>query len=96
MTMRGRGLRRLLKEQFQRDPDAQPHASGVSYDRRGEEIGAITVAGRPLHPNRPYTIAANALLVERGGFAAFRAARGVRRVGSDLEALVGLREARTR
>jgi hypothetical protein len=90
MAMSGRDLRRLLSEQFERDPDVHLQASGLTYERSGDDLGDVAVDGRALDPGRTYSVAANALLAERGGFAAFRAARRVQAVGTDLEALVSL------
>ena len=91
--MRGSDLRRLLEEQFERDPDVHLQASGLSFERDPDGVAAVTIAGRPLESSRVYTVAANTLLVERGGFVAFRAPRRLRPVGTDLEALVSLMRA---
>ncbi len=51
-------------------------------------VGKTLPDGRTLEPARRYTVAANQLLVERGGFAAFGRGRGTRAVGTDFEALL--------
>ena len=85
MTMSGRGVRRVLEEQYEASPDAVLHVDGLTYERRGEGVGTVLlVDGRALDPDGRYTVAANRLLVDQEGFGAFRRhGEGMRPVGTD-------------
>ena len=87
MEMSGADILRLVDQQRDPQPSVWLHASGL---RRAWPGGpAVLANGRPLRPNRWYAVAANELLVGTERFSAFRRARQLRSVGTDLEALVG-------
>ena len=74
MELTGREIRALQAQQKALEPDVMLHWSGVP---------------RVLDPRRTYTVAANELLVEGSDdFSVLRRGREVRRMGTDLEALV--------
>ena len=74
MELTGRELLALQAQQTSLDPDVMLAWSGLPP---------------ALHPRRTYTVAANELLVEGSGdFSVLRRGRRVRRMGTDLEALV--------
>jgi len=81
MEMSGFGLRRVLAQQWEAEPDAPLHVAGL--DEAAIDDGAT------------YVVAANALLVDQDQFTAFREyGREVRPVGTDLEALEAWMRAR--
>ena len=87
----------MLREQFDRPGAEVPlHMAGVAYRREGERVAGIQMAGgRPLEDRKRYVVAANELLVRRGGFGSLSAGAATGRpVGTDLEALVEYIEAR--
>lgn len=93
--MRGADVKRLLEEQFSDAQTIRLHASGLSYESdrsapAGRRVTGIELAnGRPLEPERSYTVAASELLATGERFSTFRAkSRGVRPVGTEVEALV--------
>ncbi len=95
MTLRGHEVRRLIEQQFHHEPDVLLHVSGLRYERSGDTVGVISLPdGSRLEPQRRYTLAANQLLVERGGFPALGRGRGVRAVGTDFEAFLRYIESR--
>jgi len=74
MELTGRELRALQAQQTALEPDVMLHWSGLPL---------------VLDPRRTYTVAANELLVEGSDdFSVLRRGRRVRRMGTDLEALV--------
>jgi 2',3'-cyclic-nucleotide 2'-phosphodiesterase (5'-nucleotidase family) len=97
LKLTGAQIRAVLREQFDRPGGEVPlHLAGIRYRREGERVAGVQVSGgRALQDGRRYVVAANELLVQRGGFATLSAnAAGGRAVGTDLEALVGYVEER--
>jgi 5'-nucleotidase len=79
MELTGRELLALQAQQAEHEPDVMLHWSGLPL---------------VLDARRTYTVAANELLVEGSDdFSVLRRGRRVRRVGTDLEALVRYVEA---
>jgi len=91
MEMTGAGVRHVLEQQLEAEPDELLHVAGLTWERSGDGVGAVTLAdGRVLNDDATYTVAANALLVDQDEFTGFRQdGRGMRAVGTDLEALEG-------
>ncbi len=80
MELTGREIRALQAQQTALEPDVMLHWSGLPL---------------LLDPRRTYTVAANELLVEgTDDFSVLQRGRRVRRMGTDLEALVKYVEAR--
>ena len=76
MEMTGAGVRRVLEQQWEAEPDAPLHVAGLDE--------------AALDDDATYVVAANALLMDQDQFTAFREyGREVRPVGTDLEALEG-------
>lgn len=89
MTLSGRQVRRIVARQFELRPPVLLHIAGLRYVRRQDRVAEIALAdGRPLDPDRRYTVAATRMLIDGAGFETLRAGRGARSVGTDLEALV--------
>ncbi len=91
MTMRGSEVREVLQEQFTHEEGhVLLHLAGLDFERDGDRVGRVTLAdGRRLDPRERYTVAANELLLDRGGFETLhRHGNDARPVGTDLEALV--------
>ncbi len=93
--MRGGDLKRLLEEQFSGAEPIRLHASGLSYvsDPSAPAGGRVTDVelddGRPLEPERSYTVAASELLATGQRLATLRAQSwAARPVGTEVEALV--------
>ena len=97
LTLTGAQIRAVLREQFDRPGAEVPlHMAGVAYRREGERVAGVQLGGgRPLKDGKRYVVAANELLVRRGGFGSLSAGAATGRpVGTDLEALVEYIEAR--
>ena len=92
--MRGATIKRLLEEQFSAPDPIRLHVSGLTYrsDRSapaGVRVTDVELAGgRPLEPERTYTVAASELLATGARFSAFRQSSAARPVGTEVEALV--------
>ena len=93
--MRGADVKRLLEEQFSDAETIRLHASGLSYESdrsapSGRRVTGIELDdGRPLEPERSYTVAASELLATGERFSTFRGkSRGARPIGTEVEALV--------
>lgn len=83
MEMTGAGIRRVLEQQWEAEPDAPLHMAGLDEAALDDEA--------------TYVVAANALLMDQYQFPAFREfGRDVRPVGTDLEALEGWMRTRGR
>ena len=97
LKLTGAQIRAVLREQYDRAGGEVPlHLAGIRYRREGERVAGVQLSGgRTLQDGRRYVVAANELLVRRGGFATLSAnAAGGRAVGTDLDALVAYVEAR--
>jgi 5'-nucleotidase len=87
MDLTGKEIRSLLDRHF-RDA-ASPYRldwSGLEVDVEGAggtfAVVAVTVAGRPLEPERTYRVATNSFLATGGdGFEGFRRGKGLERTG---------------
>ncbi len=91
VELRGRDFEPLLEEQWNHDgPVTMLYLSGLRYRRSGDEaVGISDGRGRPLDPDRWYSVAANELIATGARFETLRdRSRGARPVGSDAEALV--------
>jgi len=88
MEMSGSGVRRALEQQLERG--VLLHVDGLTYERKGDRVGAIRLPGeKPLVPRRTYRVAVNQLLAGHDELDAFRRfGRRPREVGTDFEALV--------
>ena len=92
MTMRiaGSALPALLEQQWNAGRTTALFTSGLRYRREGSKAIDLTDdRGRPISPDRTYSIAANELIATGGRFSVLRdRGRAKRAVGSDLRALV--------
>ncbi len=93
--MRGADIRRVLEEQFSGAEPTLLHVSGLSYQSgrsapAGGRVTDIELAdGRPLEPERSYTVAASELLATGERFATLRGQNwALRPVGTEVGALV--------
>ncbi|HEV2773761.1 MAG TPA: 5'-nucleotidase [Thermoleophilaceae bacterium] len=99
--MRGADIRRVLEEQFSGAEPTLLHVSGLSYQSgrsapAGGRVTDIELAdGRPLEPERSYTVAASELLATGERFATLRGQNwALRPVGTEVGALVAEGERR--
>jgi 2',3'-cyclic-nucleotide 2'-phosphodiesterase (5'-nucleotidase family) len=95
MRLRGADFPELLEEQW--TPGQAPtllYTSGIRYDRDGNGVKNVTGAdGRPLDPDRFYTVAANELIATGDRFPVLRdRARDKVTVGTDVDGLVSYLE----
>ena len=90
MELSGADILRLLAQQAAPEPAVWLHTSGMRWGWvDGGVVDAVMADGRPLRPERTYTVAANELLVGTARFSVLaERGRGARPVGTDLEALV--------
>jgi 5'-nucleotidase len=91
MKLRGADFPELLEEQW--TPGQAPtllYTSGIHYDRDGDGVKNVTGPdGRPLDPDRLYTVGANELIATGDRFPVLRdRARDKVTVGTDVDALV--------
>jgi 5'-nucleotidase len=89
MKLRGAELRALLEQQWRGPGTTVLYTSGLRYEHKGGRVTDVTLAGgRPLHPRRLYTVAANELIATGSRFSVLRRrGRHRRPVTTDAEAL---------
>jgi 5'-nucleotidase len=94
MTLRGADVTALLEQQWAGPGTTRLYASGLRYRREGHHLTKVSLAdGRPLDPDRRYTVAANELIATGSRFSVLRRrGRGKEAVGTDVEALVSYLE----
>ena len=95
LKLRGSDFPALLEEQWR--SGGRPtmlYTSGIRYDRDGSKVEHVTdSAGRPLDPDRIYTVAANELIATGNRFTVLRdRGRDKTPVGTDTQALVSYLE----
>jgi 5'-nucleotidase len=90
MRLRGRYVPALLEQQWDNGPPVRLFTSGLRYGHRGRRVTWVSDArGRPLDPNRLYTVAANELVATGERFGVLRDhGLGKQPVGTDVQALV--------
>ena len=94
MTLRGADVTALLEQQWAGPGTTRLYTSGLRYRHEGAHVTDVSLPdGRPLDPDRHYTVAANELIATGSRFGVLRR-RGRQRkaVGTDLEALVSYLE----
>jgi 5'-nucleotidase len=94
MKLRGRDIPALLEQQWQGGNMTLLFTSGLRYRHEGHRVTRVAdERGRPLDPDRLYTVAANELIATGDRFSVLRD-RAVRKrtVGVDSEALVSYLE----
>jgi len=95
MDLTGAQLKRLLEQQFRdvKEPNMLMPSAGFSYvyDVRrpeGDRIVSMTLAGRPVDPERTYRVATNSFLAAGGDhFTVFTEGTNRFDAGNDLDAL---------
>jgi hypothetical protein len=95
MRLRGRYIRALLEQQWAAGrPPTRLFTSGLRYQHEGRRVTDVTdESGRPLDPNRLYSVAAGELIATGARFSVLRN-HGLRKqpVGTDVQALVSYLE----
>jgi 5'-nucleotidase len=94
MTLRGADVAALLEQQWAGPGTTRLYTSGLRYRHEGPRVTAVRLPdGRPLDPDRRYTVAANELIATGSRFTVLRRrGRGKEAVGTDVEALVSYLE----
>jgi 5'-nucleotidase len=93
MRLRGRYIRELLEQQWG-DGTTLLYTSGLRYRHEGPRVTELAdERGRPLDPDRLYSVAANELIATGARFSVLRD-HGLRKraVGTDIQALVSYLE----
>jgi len=89
LRLRGRDVRALLEQQWRRGATPRLFPSGLRYSAAAGRVTEVAgAAGRPLEPDRVYTVAANELIATGSRFSVLRdRGRDKERVGTDVQAL---------
>ena len=90
MTLRAADVTALLQQQWAGAGTAPLYTSGLRYRHDGAHVTEVSLPdGRPLDPERRYTVAANELIATGSRFSVLRRrGRDRRPVGTDLQVLV--------
>jgi 5'-nucleotidase len=96
MRMRGADVRVVLEQQWRRGSTTRLYTSGLRYRHQGRRVTDVTdERGRPLQPDRLYTVAANELIATGARFSAMRdRGQDKQTVGTDAQALTSYLERR--
>jgi 5'-nucleotidase len=94
LRLRGRYLRALLEQQWNRGETTTLYTSGLHYRHDGPQVTDVSDgAGHPIDPNRLYTVAANELIATGSQFSVLRDhGLGKQPVGTDVQALASYLE----
>jgi 5'-nucleotidase len=94
MTLAGADLPALLEQQWAGSGNTRLYVSGLRFRHDGQHVTDVSLPdGRPLEPDRRYTVAANELIATGSRFSVLRRrGRGKEAVGIDVEALVSYLE----
>jgi 5'-nucleotidase len=94
MTLAGADVPALLEQQWAGAGTTRLYVSGLRYRHEGSHVTEVSLPdGRPLDPDRRYTVAANELIATGSRFSVMRRrGRGKVGVGTDVEALVSYLE----
>jgi 5'-nucleotidase len=94
MTLRGADVAALLEQQWAGAGTTRLYTSGLRYRHQGPRVTEVSLPdGRPLDPERRYTVAANELIATGSRFSVLRRrGRDKEPVGTDVEALASYLE----
>jgi 5'-nucleotidase len=96
MRLRGADVRAVLEQQWRAGSTTRLYTSGLRYRHEGHHVLDVSDArGRPLDPDRLYTVAANELIATGARFSVMRDhGQDKQAVGTDTQALTSYLERR--
>jgi 5'-nucleotidase len=96
MRLRGADVLAVLEQQWRGGGTTRLYTSGLRYRHEGRRVADVTdERGRPLQPDRVYTVAANELIATGARFSVMRdRGQDKQTVGTDAQALASYLERR--